>query len=153
MSSKKRPLDAVDQLHIKELDEFAKQQSEKNAIWMKELEIEKQRNKAKVEKMRLDAQRHEQQMDLMRMFFTQVIAPGHGGNSNSCASEASGDSLMASMMASSSLPGLTHNVIGSSALQTEPDPGFDWSHFGPTALNGSFGSSEHSSSVDGAEGL
>ncbi len=54
-TTKKRPLDTVNQLHMKELEEPAQQCSEKNAIRLKKLEIEKQRNDAKIEKMQLDA--------------------------------------------------------------------------------------------------
>ncbi|PBK91239.1 hypothetical protein ARMGADRAFT_1082021 [Armillaria gallica] len=78
-TTKKRPLNTVNQLHMKELEESAKQCSKKNVIQLKELKIEKQHNDAKIKKMWLYAWQQEQQMDLMRMFFTHIVTPGGAG--------------------------------------------------------------------------
>lgn len=113
---------------------------------MKELEIEKQRNDAKIEKMWLDAQRQEQQMDLMRMFFTHVVAPGGAGRGGGGFSD--GGSMMTSMMASSSSATHSNNA---DMLQTDSE--LYWSQYTPESLTDTFrvSSQSASESADGVE--
>jgi hypothetical protein len=101
-SKKRSPQDVFhEEIHAMELKEAAERHAEKNAICMKQLELEekwqqleKEKHQVKLRKMEIEAEQQKMQMTMMsnmtQLFMQQMGQGGGGQNSESVQSSASG---------------------------------------------------------------